>query len=61
MYQTRERQIDDQFTIQEMLLVGVFVAGNEKAGWLYSRSHMAIYDIFCGFLDNQLKYDCSSN
>jgi len=51
MYQTRERQIGDQFKIEEMLLAGVFIAGNEEAGWLYSRGHMALYDIFCRFLD----------
>ena len=54
MYQTRERQIGDQFIIEEMLLAGVFVAANEEAGWLYSRGHMALYDIFCRFLDAQL-------
>jgi hypothetical protein len=51
MYQTRECKIGDQFKIEEMLLAGVFVAGNEEAGWLYSRGHMALYDIFCRFLD----------
>lgn len=54
MYQTRERQIGDQFKIEEMLLAGVFVAGNEKAGWLRSRGHLALYDVFCHFLDTQL-------
>ena len=56
MYQTRERQTDDQFAIEEMLLAGVFVAGNEKAGWLYSRGHMALYDVFCRFLDEALNF-----
>jgi hypothetical protein len=53
MYQTRERQIGDQFTIEEMLLAGVFVAGDERAGSLYSRGHLALYEIFCNFLDTQ--------
>ena len=54
VYQTSEHQIGDQFKIEEMLLAGVFVAGNEEAGWLYSRGHIALYDIFCKFLDTQL-------
>lgn len=55
VYQTRERQVGDQFKIEEVLLAGVFVSGDEKDGWLYSRGHMALYDIFCDFLDQQLK------
>lgn len=55
MYQTRERQIGDRFKIEEVLLAGVFVAGNEKKGHLCSRGHIALYDIFCDFLDRQLK------
>lgn len=55
MYQTREGQIGDQFTIEEKLLAGIFVAGNEKTGWLYSRGRMALYDIFCRFLDVQIR------
>lgn len=53
-YQTSERQTGDQFKIEEMLLAGVFVAGNEEAGWLYSRGHIALYEIFCNFLDKEL-------
>jgi hypothetical protein len=54
VYQTSERQIGDQFKIEEILLAGVFVAGDEEAGLLYSRGHIALYDIFCKFLDSQL-------
>lgn len=52
IYQTSERQTGDQFKIEEMLLAGVFVAGNVEAGWLYSRGHIALYDIFCAYLDS---------
>ncbi|CRX38809.1 hypothetical protein [Estrella lausannensis] len=54
MYQTRERQIGDRFKMEEVLLAGVVVAGNEGKGRLYSRGHIALYDIFCDFLDRQL-------
>lgn len=55
VYQTSERQTGELFKIEEILLAGVFVAGNEEAGWLYSRGHIGLYDIFCKFLDNQLE------
>lgn len=54
VYQTSERQTGDHFKIEEILLAGVFVAGNEEEGRLYSRGHIALYDIFCNFLDRQL-------
>lgn len=60
VYQTSERQIGDQFKIEEMLLAGVFVAGNEAAGRLYSRGHMALYDIFCVYLDSLLFHSIDS-
>jgi hypothetical protein len=54
VYQNSERQTGDQFKIEEILLVGVFVAGNEEEGRLCSRGHIALYDIFCEFLDKEL-------
>lgn len=54
VYQTSERRTGDQFKIEEILLAGVFVAGNEEEGRLCSRGHIALYDIFCEFLDKEL-------
>lgn len=53
-YQIRGRLIDDKYAVDEFLLAGIFVAGNENEGWLYSRGHISLYEIFCKFLDEQL-------
>ena len=54
IYQTLGRLINGQFKIEEILLSGVFVAGNEEKGLLFSRGHIALYDIFCRFLDTKV-------
>lgn len=54
IYQIR---VDDQFEIRDVLLSGVFVAGNENTGTLYGRGHVALYDIFCKFLDDYITGD----
>lgn len=54
IYQIRAAQVDDRFKIDDLLLAGVFVAGNEGKGLLYSRGPIALYDIFCDFLDRHI-------
>lgn len=52
IFQTRERLTGNTISNEEIMLAGIFVAGDEKvAKKLWSRGHIALYDIFCIFLD----------
>lgn len=54
IYQFKVCRKETNYQLDDFLLAGVFVAGDEEDGWLTSRGHLSLYDIFCGFLNTQL-------